>query len=116
MVFDLPLPTPDRMETTLASGEFGWQDRYVYSGGSSPEAFQGVRLELCSRELPYIVPRLGTVPFGCCHQNTTICGGKASPRVADNRAIETALQCLLRLLRLRSRLPQGLTVNGGSPS
>lgn len=51
LVFGLPLTTPDRTETTLASGEFGWQDCYVYSGYSSTEAFQGVRLDLWSWEV-----------------------------------------------------------------
>lgn len=52
LVFGLPLSTPDRMETTLASGEFEGQECYVYSGYPSTEAFQGVTLEPCSRELP----------------------------------------------------------------
>lgn len=44
LVFGLPLSIPGRTETTLASGQFGWQTRYVYSGESSTDAFQGVRL------------------------------------------------------------------------
>lgn len=88
MVFGLPLPTPDRMETNLGVGRIWMAASLRIQWGLLYRDFS--RRETGALQpgtTIHVVPRLAS-----CHQNTTIHGGKAAPRVADNKAVVIVLQ------------------------